>query len=295
MRISFFQRAFALPFLAALAFAGCDADRMGSGTWAEEQRSVHTFDRIEANGAIDLFIEVIDGIETSVIVNGDDNLLGDVATQQNGKTLQIDVDGWLHPHHPLVVWVQVPNLRALEVNGAARVVAWGIASKRLDLDLSGASEVTLAGKANELVMDSSGATKLYAKSLHGGLVDLDTSGATKADVCGDNRLRLNVSGASDVRYFGTPAILEQDVSGASEVAFGGSSCATFPPPARTKPSTCSCPAGSGGSNDWTDGTGAPAGDDNGYDPAGSGGSSNDGTGTSGTGTSGTDDQSSSCG
>ena len=97
MRISFFQRAFALPFLAALAFAGCDADRMGSGTWAEEQRSVHTFDRIEANGAIDLFIEVIDGIETSVIVNSDDNLLGDVATQQNGKTLQIDVDGWLHP------------------------------------------------------------------------------------------------------------------------------------------------------------------------------------------------------
>ena len=278
--------------LAMLCGAGCDPHDQGSGHFAEQLRDIQAIDRVKVSGAIDVFIEVDPAAEPSMIVVGDDNLLDRVVDEQSGNRLALEVDGLLMPHHPLEVWLRLPNLRGLDVSGAVRVTAWGIASKRLDVDASGACTVVLAGQVNDLRLEGSGATEVQARALQGGDANVDVSGAGDIGVCVDDALRVDVSGASDVRYFGTPESVEQDVSGAGELRFGGPTCATFTPPVRKVPKDCTCAGGGDDDNNFVDVSmddGPTDGDDNAWQPthgSGSGGSGSGGSGSGGSGSGG---------
>ncbi|MBU1820678.1 MAG: DUF2807 domain-containing protein, partial [Bacteroidetes bacterium] len=110
-----------------------------------------------------------------------------------------------------------PNLRNLDIvlSGASKSTYYGSA-ERLTLDLSGASQLDLSGTGTFLTGDLSGASQLYAFDYPVNEADLGLSGASRARVAVNNLLKVDASGASNVRYKGTPT-LERQLSGGSTV------------------------------------------------------------------------------
>ena len=88
--------------------------------------------------------------------------------------------------------------------------------ENLTMDMSGASETTLHGTANNFEIGISGAGDLDAKKLKTRNTSIDISGAGSAIVYAKKTLKIEVSGAGSVQYKGNPKV-DQSISGAGSV------------------------------------------------------------------------------
>lgn len=102
-----------------------------------------------------------------------------------------------------------------KLSGASRSLFVG-STDRLDLDISGASELDLEGDGGLLSGTLSGASQLFAFTFPVSEADLDLSGASRARVWATKLLKVDASGSSNVRYKGNPTI-NQRLSGGSTV------------------------------------------------------------------------------
>ena len=84
------------------------------------------------------------------------------------------------------------------------------------MEMSGASETTLRGKAENFDIELSGASDLQAEKLKTKHTSVDISGAGNAKVFAKKTLKVEVSGAGSVKYKGNPKITK-DISGAGSV------------------------------------------------------------------------------
>lgn len=109
------------------------------------------------------------------------------------------------------------NVRTLDyrLSGASKAVFTGSAD-RLNLDLSGAAELDLRGSGGALTGNLSGASQVFAFDFPAQEVNLGLSGASRARLKVAKLLKVDASGASSVRYQGTP-IVDQRLSGGSSV------------------------------------------------------------------------------
>lgn len=109
------------------------------------------------------------------------------------------------------------NIRTLDyrLSGASKSVFIGSAD-RLTLDLSGAAELDLRGDGGVLVGKLSGASQVFAFDFMTQEADLNLSGASRARVRVAKLLKVDASGASSLRYQGTPTV-DQRLSGGSTV------------------------------------------------------------------------------
>jgi hypothetical protein len=88
----------------------------------------------------------------------------------------------------------------------------------VNVKLTGASEVHIAGKASTSLIQMSGASKLHAKDFEVNRCESNLSGASNAEFgVIHEELSIRASGASHFDYWGTPAIKRQDVSGAAQL------------------------------------------------------------------------------
>lgn len=85
------------------------------------------------------------------------------------------------------------------------------------VNLSGASRLVLEGKGSDLSVDSSGASTFSARDFPVDSADLQVSGASTLEVAASEKLELEASGGSTVRYWGNPQIRRQDISGGSNL------------------------------------------------------------------------------
>ncbi len=255
-----------LCILLPLALAACHGAE-GNGIYAEEDRGGGAFNRLEVNGAVTVVVTVDPNVDSEVEVSGDENLLDMVVTSVDSGTLVVETEGMLMPELPLEVRVRMRNLRGIEASGATEIRAHDVASNKLDVDVSGASDVVLVGKANYLDVDISGAADVRAKYLRADEVDVEVSGTADVSVCVDESLDVDISGAADLFYYGTPASVKQDISGAAEVHHNSKKCPTWG-------------SGSKSSNDAEEDGDGDNGDDGGV-KGGNGGAGNSGAGKNG--------------
>lgn len=89
-----------------------------------------------------------------------------------------------------------------------------------DIDLSGASSITFEGEftTSELELELSGASHLHALKVKGASLSADCSGASKADIEGifTDDIEVEISGASELNFYGRAYSLEGDISGAAK-------------------------------------------------------------------------------
>ena len=201
----------------AVALSACnlaDAQVKGTGTARTEARAVGGFTSVSAGGAVELTITI--GGATAVSVTADDNIVPLIRTRVQGDRLIIDSTDGYTPKTPVRIAITTPRLTALGLSGATTAATTGITGDRFALDLSGASEATVAGAATAITVEASGASELDATRLAAQDATVAASGASQVRLAVARGLTVQASGASAVDYWGSPAVTKA-TSGASRV------------------------------------------------------------------------------
>ncbi|SHI91203.1 phage shock protein C (PspC) family protein [Hymenobacter daecheongensis DSM 21074] len=198
------------------------------------------FRQIEASGAYRVYVR--QGPEFKAEAAGNDRELRNLRVDTDGDQLVISsrresfFSGFASNRKPVLIRVQLPELRGLELSGAcqANVAGFSGPSLRVDqsgasnamlnvkvtrlvLDLNGACRTDLRGTATELAVDGSGACQVNALGMPVQRAEFDLSGISKAKVRVSDRLRAELSGASRLQYAGQPTSIQKDLSGSSRV------------------------------------------------------------------------------
>lgn len=196
------------------------------------------FDEINYGHAFN--VEIVQSSQFKLTAVGDRRDLDDLDVQVKNGELNIDYlkNGWFSgsKRYRMDLVIEVPTFSELDVSGASDTEVLGFTNlSQVDLDISGASKVRFKSVTNEIFAaisgastlnlyekvalldaDISGASKLNAVDEDIVEAVLELSGASRATVAVSDRLEVNASGASTVRYRGDPEIRER-TSGASKV------------------------------------------------------------------------------
>lgn len=213
---------FPLPVLALLALLApaCSYVRgptvVGSGKKASATRTVPSFTEVRATGAFRL--EIRSGAAaTSVVVEGDDNIVPLFETNVSGGALELHLpSGSFSPKEPLVVRVEAPSVESVGANGAITTEVEAISGPKFESRLGGACKLRLQGSSDAFRIDASGACDIEAFDLAAGTVEMSLTGSSTARVHASQRLDVSSSGASTVRYRGKPEV-KTSISGSSKV------------------------------------------------------------------------------
>ena len=188
----------------------------GSGHVVTVSRHVGSFDAIVASGASTVVVERTgaEGVE----LTAEDNLLPYLETEVRGGVLYLGVKEGvnLSPRRDILFYVESYEVVEVDASGAVSMeldVGW---VPQLWVSLSGASHLLAWGEADEQDVSVSGASRHDALDLQTRWTRVDASGASLADVWVGERLDVVASGASHVRFRGSPEV-RADVSGASTV------------------------------------------------------------------------------
>ena len=85
------------------------------------------------------------------------------------------------------------------------------------MESKGASEVSLDGKIDRLLVDMTGASQLSADGLQTKTAEISTTGAGDADITVSETLKVVITGAGKVTYSGNPVTIQKSITGAGSV------------------------------------------------------------------------------
>jgi Putative auto-transporter adhesin, head GIN domain len=201
--------------------------------------TVSNFDRLDLGSAFTINVRQATGF--SVRVSGRPEDIKDLEARVSGGTLKVenkDRNWWQNRNRQEVkVEITMPSLRGAEFSGASTVVVSGFRNQnQLDLDLSGASKLTMAidadnlnlelsgastarlsGRADQIKGEVSGASTVKAEELVSKTAQVEANGASTASFYVTTSMTAEASGASSIRYKGNASLTKQ-TSGASSVS-----------------------------------------------------------------------------
>ncbi len=235
-----------LPILAAVLLApGCffdfddDDDNFlscvnGRGQVVTETFTLPAFDAIQLNMAAEVFIS--QGSQQEVSIEAQKNIIDRIRLTVREREWKIEPDRCLRDFSDVRIFITVPDIRKIELNGSGRVfgentfhiddIELGLpGSGTIDLALncddinariSGSGTIALEGNADELDFTLSGSGRLKAFGLTLREADVLISGSGNAEVRVTNRLSVRISGSGDVLYRGNPS-LNVNITGSGRV------------------------------------------------------------------------------
>lgn len=206
-----------------------------------EVRNVSGFTGIEVSGAIDLYIS--QGSTEAVAISGNtDEIKSRIRTEVRSGILHIYFDAkglnWkVWGNNKMKAYVTYKTLDKLEASGACNVKATDpirqpelkmemsgasdfsgeVVLEKFRLSASGASNVRVGGKADNLFMDASGACTIKAYELSADLCKIDASGASNIRITVNKELNAVASGGSTIYYKGTGLIRDISSSGGASI------------------------------------------------------------------------------
>ncbi|OYT17144.1 MAG: hypothetical protein B7C24_04070 [Bacteroidetes bacterium 4572_77] len=210
----------------------------GSGNVIKETRELKNFTALDVGGAFN--VELIKSTESKIIIETDDNIMPTITTKVSGGTLEIDNTRDINNPTKLQLTIYYQQLEELDISGAADLysedmfiadfldldisgaaeITLQIQVNNLDADFSGAADINLEGTVNNAKIEASGASTISAYGLEILELGLEASGASSVKILVLKEMSIDSSGASSVRYKGSPSIKIIDVSGASSFRKG---------------------------------------------------------------------------
>lgn len=198
----------------------------GSGPVKSEKRSVKSFDTIEAKGVIDIVVK--QGKESSVTVEGQENLLKHIQTRSNNNTLIITLKNnrSFSTNKKLTVYVTTPNLKKISHSGTGSIKSDGVlkfdsltlkqsgtGSAKISLNgntlhsqQSGTGSVKLAGRVSSQNVNVSGTGSYEASALKSKKAVVKASGIGNAKINVSNEIQVTQSGLGKIKVVKTPKI-----------------------------------------------------------------------------------------
>lgn len=195
--------------------AGCHLPGVrGNGHMKTEERPVTTFNNVDAGGAFE--IEWQNG-SPSLRLTTDENLLPYIENTISGDTLRLRTREYVWPTHGIKVVISSPTRAGAKIRGAVKLIVNQLRGPTFALESQGASEVSLTGNIDRLLVDMTGASQLAADGLQAKTAEISTTGAGDADVVATDKLRVVITGAGKVTYSGNPATIEKHITGAGSI------------------------------------------------------------------------------
>ncbi|MCB0499729.1 MAG: DUF2807 domain-containing protein [Cyclobacteriaceae bacterium] len=201
--------------------------------YQEQPFVIADFDRLDIGDA--MFVTVTRGNLFSVLARGDRRNLDDLEVYKAGNTLVAKFGKDRNRKHTTYITITLPSLVAADFYGATTAYVSGFVEDQFLLNLSGASfgqvdmeaqvcranlsgasNLTMAGASNSFTVDLSGASLLKAYNMEVEDLNVKASGASHAYVKAGKTLVAEASGASSILYRGG-AVVTSSTSGGSSV------------------------------------------------------------------------------
>lgn len=206
----------------ALRFHGVNAPVNPEGRMVVTEQRPLTRDvtNVELSGPISM--NVRRGDTPSLTVRAEKRLLQNIATTQEGSSLQIGVSGMLLYHrNKIQVELALPALEQLEVSGSGNHDVNGFSGERIEIIKHGSGKLVFNGRFRQLVASAydSGATEINAGTPE--KVSLEMIGSGEMTVVGSSRnLRAEHTGSGklDTQHLAADeVVLEQNGSGRASI------------------------------------------------------------------------------
>jgi hypothetical protein len=212
---------------------------------------------VELSGPIDLTLRY--GARPSLVVRGEQRLLANVETTQDGAVLHIGTRGIVLRHRqPIMVELTLPALDRVAVDGSGDSEINGFTGERIELELNGSGsldfngryrqaravvqgsgaltvdagngdrvegelegsgELTLAGAARSVKLESSGSGMLDAQRLRADDVEVRQTGSGNTSVTAHATVVAAVSGSGNIDVYGNPPQRTVSRTGSGDVHF----------------------------------------------------------------------------
>lgn len=212
----------------------------GSGNQVTLVRTTKDYDQIAISGFFD--IELVDGKEGMLTLEGEQNILDHIITEVKGDKLTIKVkNGYnLNPtswKRGVSITIPVESISALSLSGSGEIVGKktlkannfetaisgsgdiiiALDVNSLKASMSGSGDMALSGKASDFVASISGSGDINAYDLIADNVDATVSGSANVKVTAIKEIIAKVSGSGDIDYRGNPERIDTKVSGSGDI------------------------------------------------------------------------------
>ena len=218
-----------------LGMSSCGGGITGEGESVTEVRNVDVFTGIELN--TDAEVLLTQGPAQQVRVEGQRNILDVLTTDVRRGKLRIDTDENLRQHNPVRVFITVPTVEELVVNGSGAINGRNMMSVndlRLEISgsgnlnlntvaqnvqsiISGSGDMALQGRGNGLIVNIGGSGDVKAFDFVADRAEVVINGSGDSEVTAQNALKVAVNGSGDVRYRGEPADRQFSMQGSGTI------------------------------------------------------------------------------
>lgn len=188
----------------------------GSGDMETRELSLEEFNSLDVGGAFD--IEVSFGKKQKIEVTIDDNLWDHFDAKIKGKWLDLDWGRNCSPSNDCHIKIVVPSLEEVNIHGACDLEISDFDAHDFTYKLSGAGDLEMDGKVDNLEIKISGAGDADTTDLKAKNVKVSISGAGNADVYAEESIRARISGVGNLTYHGDPDDEDTRVSGLGNIS-----------------------------------------------------------------------------
>jgi hypothetical protein len=185
----------------------------GNGQIKTEERPIAAFANLDAGGAFE--IEWQNG-SPSLRITTDENLLPYIESDVSDDTLRLRTQEHVWPTRGVKVVISSPTRTGGRIRGAVKLTVKQLSGPVFALESKGASQVSLDGSTDRLLVDMTGASQLEADGLQAKTAEISTTGAGDAEVAVTDMLKVVITGAGKVTYSGDPTIKKQ-ITGAGSI------------------------------------------------------------------------------
>ncbi len=186
----------------------------GNGQIKTEERQVGAFASLDAGGTFE--IEWQNG-SPALRITTDENLLPYIENNVSDDTLRLRTRDHIWPTHGIKVVISSPTRTGGRIRGAVKLTVKQLSGPTFALESKGASDVTLAGNVDRLLVDMTGASQLAAAGLQAKTAEISTTGAGDSEVAVTDTLNVVITGAGKVTYSGKPATIKKQITGAGSI------------------------------------------------------------------------------
>lgn len=232
------MKQFFFVMLVVSALASCNLEIIkGSGVLKTETRTISGAEKIKAVGSFD--VEITPGTETSLKVEGDDNLISRIITEKKDGYLVIKMEDDINysTENKLVVYITTPQLEAVSLAGSGNVVTKGkfTGSDKLKVSLSGSGnadiqvntpsiqaniagsgDIKIVGETKDVSIKIAGSGNFIGDELRAENADAHIAGSGDIKIFADVKLDAHIAGSGSIMYLGNATVI-QKVAGSGEV------------------------------------------------------------------------------
>lgn len=205
----------------------------GDGNIVKESRDISSFNKIEINGLVNVFLK--QGTTESVTVEADKNLIPYILTSVKNGTMNISTkeDFNLKKSTKLNVYVTLNNITDLECNGVGNVkteskldlndiniennsvgnIDLEINCNKLILENNSVGNTILTGNIDIGNIEHNGVGNIKAFDLKSDILTIESNAVGNAEVSSEREIYIELNGMGNINYKGAAAVKKLEKNG----------------------------------------------------------------------------------